>query len=59
MYDDMEVLASQFLPLIGGVIEPGCVQDRFITGNPWHHNVSLPWLIGANDNEVLFVLIGQ
>lgn len=57
MYPGMSVVSSGFLPLIGGTIEPECVPDRLITDNPWQVNHSVPWLVGVNSKEALFLLI--
>lgn len=59
MYSGMEFAESDFLPLIGAVIEPACVEDRLVTGNPWHRNTTMPWLVGVNSKEALFILVGN
>ncbi|XP_054259248.1 uncharacterized protein LOC128983991 [Macrosteles quadrilineatus] len=53
MYFDFEFFVTEVIPLIGGVIEPECVEDRLITGNPWDFNTTTPWLVGVNSKEAL------
>lgn len=59
MYFDFEFFVTEVIPLIGGVIEPECVEDRLITGNPWDFNTTTPWLVGVNSKEALIAFTGE
>lgn len=47
---------EKLVPLVGPVMEPECVEDRFVTGNPWDMQVNVPWLGGVTDKEALLLL---
>lgn len=54
---DLESRVANILPVLGGVIEAECVEDRIVAGNPWHYSTNVPWLVGVTSKELLFLYI--